>query len=135
MYRVCLEKATGKLIEMQSGGNILPPMKDVLDEKGDLTQYGIQRLISYKADNLETLRRNAINAGYKEDELDVKWVSDEEWKNVLEANKPKPTYADLRQAEYPSIGDQLDAIWEGEPHYSEMKAVIMAIKAKYPKPV
>lgn len=46
----------------------------------------------------------------------------------------KPTYADLRRAEYPPIGDQLDALWKGGADAAAMKAIIDGIKAKYPKP-
>lgn len=47
---------------------------------------------------------------------------------------PAPTYAELRRAEYPPIGDQLDALWKGGAEAAAMKAVIDGIKAKYPKP-
>ena len=45
-----------------------------------------------------------------------------------------PTYAELRAAEYPPIGDQLDALWKGGAAAEEMLATVMAVKAKYPKP-
>ena len=44
------------------------------------------------------------------------------------------TYAEKRQAEYPSIGDQLDALWKGGAEAEAMRAQVMAVKAKYPKP-
>ena len=112
MNRVCLTK-DGKFIEMQSGGR---------SENKDL-----------EAMRLDTLKRNALNAGYKEDEIEVKWVSDAEWAVIQESNKPIPTYADLRRAEYPPIADQIDAIWKNEPFTSEMRTKVLAIKAKYPK--
>lgn len=43
------------------------------------------------------------------------------------------TYADKRRAEYPSIGDQLDALWKGGDAAAEMLAAVQAVKAKYPK--
>jgi len=60
MNRVCVTK-NGKLIEMQGGG----------DDREDLMEM-----------RLGTLKQNAINAGYAEDEIDVKWVTDEEWTEI-----------------------------------------------------
>ena len=42
-------------------------------------------------------------------------------------------YIEKRQSEYPSIGDQLDALWKGGDAQTEMLAKVMAVKAKYPK--
>jgi hypothetical protein len=42
-------------------------------------------------------------------------------------------YVAKRVAEYPSIGDQLDALWKGGDAQTEMLAKVMAVKAKYPK--
>jgi hypothetical protein len=44
------------------------------------------------------------------------------------------TYVDKRVAEYPPIGDQLDALWKGGDAAAEMLAAVQAIKLKYPKP-
>lgn len=38
-----------------------------------------------------------------------------------------------RLKEYPSIGDQLDALWKGGDAAAEMLAKVQAVKAKYPK--
>ena len=70
MYRVCIEKTTGKFIEMQSGGR---------SENKEL-----------EAMRLDTLKQNALNAGYKENEIEVKWVTDEEWA-VIQATLNQPT--------------------------------------------
>jgi hypothetical protein len=43
-------------------------------------------------------------------------------------------YARKRAPEYPSIGDQLDALWKGGDAAAEMLAKVQAVKAKYPKP-
>lgn len=43
-------------------------------------------------------------------------------------------YQRLRAPEYPSIGDQLDALWKGGDAAAEMLAQVQAVKAKYPKP-
>jgi hypothetical protein len=53
-----------------------------------------------------------------------------------EALRPKPaepTYAQKRAAEYPAIGDQLDALWKGGDAAAEMLAKVQAVKTKYPK--
>ena len=39
-----------------------------------------------------------------------------------------------RVKEYPSIGDQLDALWKGGDAAEEMLAKVQAVKTKYPKP-
>lgn len=39
-----------------------------------------------------------------------------------------------RVAEYPPVGDQLDALWKGGEAAAEMLAKVQAVKAKYPKP-
>ena len=44
-------------------------------------------------------------------------------------------YKALRAAEYPSIGDQLDALWKGGAEAEAMLAKVQAVKQKYPKGV
>lgn len=66
MNRVCVEKLTGKLIEMQGGGDVREEMMEM---------------------RLDTLRQNALNAGYTEDQIEVKWVTDAEWAAIQEAQK------------------------------------------------
>jgi hypothetical protein len=43
------------------------------------------------------------------------------------------SYKAKRAAEYPTIGDQLDALWKGGDAAAEMLAKVQAVKAKYPK--
>ena len=52
----------------------------------------------------------------------------------LQAEYDAKEYQRQRVPEYPSIGDQLDAIWKGGDSYDAMLAKVMAIKDKYPKP-
>lgn len=40
-----------------------------------------------------------------------------------------------RVAEYPTIGDYLNAVFDGSPSLEDLEALRLAIKAKYPKPV
>ena len=42
-------------------------------------------------------------------------------------------YKQQRAAEYPTIGDQLDALWKGGDAAAEMLAKVQAVKNKYPK--
>ena len=42
-------------------------------------------------------------------------------------------YIAKRVAEYPPIGDQLDALWKGGDAQADMLKQIMAVKSKYPK--
>jgi hypothetical protein len=44
-----------------------------------------------------------------------------------------PDYYALRRAEYPSLADQLDAMWKGGEAATAMTAKIAEVKAKYPK--
>ena len=44
-------------------------------------------------------------------------------------------YKSKRAAEYPPIGDQLDALWKGGDAATEMLAKVQAVKTKYPKGV
>ena len=47
-----------------------------------------------------------------------------------------PDYYALRRNEYPSLGDQLDAMWKGlnSQAFLDMQSKIASVKAKYPKP-
>lgn len=113
MNRICTHKITGNLIEMQSGG---------YDN------------INLREMRLNTLKQNAINAGYKEDEIEVKFVTDSEWVEIQEANKPVPTYADKRRTEYPSVEEQLDMIyWDAVNGTKKWQDARTAVKNKYPK--
>lgn len=52
------------------------------------------------------------------------------------APEPQPaekTYAQKRADEYPSMGDQLDALFKAGAFPTDMAAKIQAIKDKYPK--
>jgi hypothetical protein len=46
----------------------------------------------------------------------------------------KTEYQRQRAAEYPPIGDQLDALWKGGEAAAAMLAQVQAVKTKYPKP-
>ena len=52
----------------------------------------------------------------------------------LQSDYDTKEYQRQRASEYPSIGDQLDALWKGGDVATEMLAKVQAVKAKYPKP-
>lgn len=52
---------------------------------------------------------------------------------IREELMSKLSYADKRLAEYPSIGDQLDALWKGGNEAEAMRLRVLAVKEKYPK--
>lgn len=43
-------------------------------------------------------------------------------------------YAERRRLDYPSLADQLDALWKGDEAAEEMRRRVLAVKAKHPKP-
>ena len=49
------------------------------------------------------------------------------------ANYDAKAYARNRQAEYPAIGDQLDALYHAGVFPADMTATLKAVKDKYPK--
>ena len=53
--------------------------------------------------------------------------------NAIIVEMDKVAYIDKRVAEYPSIGDQLDALFHAGVFPQEMAEKIKAVKTKYPK--
>jgi hypothetical protein len=53
---------------------------------------------------------------------------------ALQADWDGKAYARSREAEYPSIGDQLDMIYHNGDGGATFQAAIKAVKDKYPKP-
>lgn len=78
------------------------------------------------------------NPPSNEDEYNqLEWRSDwskPAWEN-LQTEIAKISCQHNRAAEYPSIGDQLDALWKGGDAAAEMLAKVQAVKVKYPKGV
>ena len=52
---------------------------------------------------------------------------------AVQAYMDSHAYIAKRQLEYPTIGDQLDALWKGGDAAAEMLAQVQAVKNKYPK--
>lgn len=53
--------------------------------------------------------------------------------SIAEEEAMKKTYQYKREQEYPSIGDQLDALYHAGTFDATMTATIKAVKDKYPK--
>lgn len=52
---------------------------------------------------------------------------------IIESEMASNAYKEKRKAEYPSIGDQLDALYHSGAFPEEMAAKIREVKEKYPK--
>ena len=99
MNRVCIEKSTGKLIEMQSGGKVERRAQSKEETKEQYQEY-IDACDALEAMRLDTLKQNALNAGYKEADIEVKWVSDEELQPLMAAlNQPTPEQIAAQETE------------------------------------
>lgn len=67
-----------------------------------------------------------LGARPTQSQLDAAWA-------VKVAADDVAAYASKRAAEYPSIGDQLDALFKAGVFPADMAATIQAVKDKYPK--
>jgi hypothetical protein len=86
-----------------------------------------EALFSIINNNYSTLQWfDKIQIAPTQDEIEA-YISD------LEKNEVNTEHHSLRMAEYPAIGDQLDALWKGGQDAENMRAKINAVKAKYPK--
>lgn len=113
MQRVSIDKVTGKRIGSQSGGDELHPhqiqgvitvafnekYKDAKDKPQKSSEefaveFAPELAIArekYRQTSLDVERQNAINAGYKEEDIEVKFVTDEENEALAVALIPEPT--------------------------------------------
>jgi len=85
-------------------------------------------------------KHNAIRAIYTnvvvirgDDAFDVNGNPVQYDEATVQAYIDAHSYIAKRQSEYPTIGDQLDALWKGGDAQTEMLAKVMAVKTKYPK--
>jgi hypothetical protein len=100
------------------------------------------------ANDLLNNRLNGSSAKRKDDDIEVSSIIDEGEGDIVdviledgEINElpyirlryKYSNYSKARSQNYPSIGDQLDALWKGGNALIEMQARIMAVKEKYPK--
>jgi hypothetical protein len=77
-----------------------------------------------RGDELEWLDANQTQPSDAEIEAEVA---------RLQAEHDAKAYARSRAAEYPAIGDQLDALFHAGVFPAEMAAAIQAVKDRYPK--
>ena len=113
MNRISIQKSTGKIIEMQSGGDT----EDTVLANA----------------RLETLKQNAITNGFVESDIEVKWISEQDYADLEEAQKEPLSYYEARKLAYPSVADQLDTIYHSG--IDAWKAEIQAVKLAYPKDI
>ena len=98
MNRLCILKATKRILESQSGGT---------------TQ-----------EHLDTLKQNAISAGYLEEDIEVKWVTDEEYA-VAKAEDPNEIARIAEQeAKEAILAAKAQAIIDNLPSWSQVKTKI-----------
>jgi hypothetical protein len=67
-------------------------------------------------------------------EEEAEWDAREAKHAAQQAALAATEYQRQRAAEYPPIGDQLDALWKGGEVAAAMLAQVQAVKTKYPKP-
>jgi hypothetical protein len=128
MYRVSINKSTGKIIEMQSGGYEDEALRDA---------------------RLATLTTNAVNAGYTADQFRVKWVTDAEYAALIAptaeeiALAARITYITNRQGKRQLVAmglyDQVKALidaagltaqidWDSASGFSRTDPTFLAVK-------
>lgn len=67
-------------------------------------------------------------------EEEAEWDLREAAHAAEQAEIQRTQYQRDRAAEYPSIGDQLDALFKAGVFPADMAATLQAVKDKYPKP-
>jgi hypothetical protein len=95
-------------------------------------------------DAITRIRPNAAFIVYDEDISKIEWNDTEtecpteeeilESLSILQLEVEYNSYKPLRQKAYPSIGDQLDALFHAGVFPDAMASKIQAIKDAYPKP-
>ena len=73
-----------------------------------------------------------LNGDLPDEESLVKMIQESYEEDMIRLNQTE--YQRQRAPEYPSIGDQLDALFHAGVFPPEMAAQIQAVKDKYPKP-
>jgi hypothetical protein len=85
-------------------------------------------IISVQRSDGASIPVDTKNSDYQEY---LAWI--DEGNTPESADNTRPDYRAQRAAEYPSIGDQLDALFHAGLMPLEMAIKIQAVKAKYPK--
>ncbi|HOG16469.1 MAG TPA: hypothetical protein PLB96_03910 [Syntrophales bacterium] len=134
MYRVCLLRATGKLIAMQEGGKVdRSPREEFKDEEE--YQKHLADCDAIEANRLDTIKQNALRSGFAEDEIEAKWMTAEEWAAIEAANrdpnvpiKAKLTEIDLKSIR--SLRDWVAAQPDAPQFIKDYEAAAVAERAK-----
>ena len=100
-----------------------------MDFPKDNSAIIIQAILSINPNAEVTLKGDDIN------KCEIEWVNGtkEISKADIKAKINEIQHIEKRQAEYPSIGDQLDMIYHAGQGGDEFQKAIKAIKDKYPK--
>tara|TARA_B100001250_G_scaffold12871_3_gene11255 strand:- start:11235 stop:11522 length:288 start_codon:yes stop_codon:yes gene_type:complete len=69
---------------------------------------------------------------YDKDDKVVAWDKDDVSAKEIAIEK-EIGHIEKRRSNYPSIGDQLDALWKGGDDQAAMKVIIDKVKSDYPK--
>ena len=106
--RYAKQISTGKIIQSQSGGT--------------------------DAD-LETVKQNALNSGYAQDDIEVGWMdADECHEKQAEQDEALKTYKEKRKESYPPMENYLDGIVKGDQgQIDKYVSDCLAVKEKFPK--
>ncbi|WP_341782737.1 hypothetical protein [Pseudomonas putida] len=102
-------------------------MKVYVDSQGALVNIGDWDTCIGLDENGDMVETNPIPDGVREIDAEVSYTS--AGRAFLSDN-----YYDLRRCEYPSIGDQLDALFQAGAFPADMAAKLQAVKDRYPKP-
>ena len=100
-----------------------------MDFPKDNSAIIIQAILAINPNAEVTLKGDDI------DKCDIEWVNGtkEISKSDIKAKINEIQHIEKRQAEYPLIGDQLDALYHGGVFPKEMADLIKSVKDKYPK--
>ena len=141
MNRVCILKATKRILEMQSGGEVNRIPEDIYNAEilpkypQETYQIYLDSCDEKEAMRLNTLKQNAINAGHLDAEIEVKWVTDAEYAaakaedpNEIAAQAAQATKAAEQAAKAQEIIDNLPA-WQPVSDAIDSATTIAALKA------
>jgi len=97
--------------------------------------YDWQIYVPTGVDLSEFIAGCTARVGAEIDTKEAQWASFPEGEKSNVVRPDVPDYYAKRRAEYPALGDQLDAQWKGGDAATAMQARIQAVKTKNPKPV
>jgi hypothetical protein len=96
--------------------------------------YDWQIYVPAGVDLSEFIAGCAARVGAEIDAWEAQWASFPEGEKSDVVRPDIPDYYARRRAEYPAMGDQLDAQWKGGDAAAVMQTKIQVVKDKYPKP-